>query len=165
MLTPKQENYVQLLHKGLTQHQAYIDAGYNTEHQTNETLDNNASRLAKNVGVKARLVELQSQSRDDTIASVKERKEILTKIIRHEHTEVTPRDSILATAEVNKMEKVYETRPVIESKTLVINVIDSRTEKMVGNLIQRLTKGSQDEQETPSETKVIAIVEEVDDAI
>ena len=44
-LTPKQEKFVQGLVSGLSQRQAYIEAGYSSKSQSNATIDSNASRL------------------------------------------------------------------------------------------------------------------------
>ena len=47
-LTPKQEKYVQGLVAGLSQRQAYIEAGYSTNNKTNSYIDKEASLLFKN---------------------------------------------------------------------------------------------------------------------
>ena len=47
-LTPKQEKYVQGLVAGLSQRQAYIEAGYSTDNKTNSYIDKEASLLFKN---------------------------------------------------------------------------------------------------------------------
>ena len=48
MLTQKQEKYVQGLVAGLSQRQAYIEAGYSTNNKTNSYVDKEASLLFKN---------------------------------------------------------------------------------------------------------------------
>lgn len=48
MLTQKQEKYVQGLVAGLSQRQAYIEAGYSTDNKTNSYIDKEASLLFKN---------------------------------------------------------------------------------------------------------------------
>ncbi len=147
-LIPRHINYANLLHKGINQSIAYKEAGYSTDNQTPETLASNASRLANSVKVKAYLTELQSQSTDDTVATVKERKQVLTKLIRHNHEEVTPRDTILATAELNKIERVYETRPQSLNNVFVINVPDVKTKGMLERLVSgNRYENAQDEQE------------------
>ena len=47
-LTQKQEKYVQGLVAGLSQRQAYIEAGYSTNNKTNSYIDKEASLLFKN---------------------------------------------------------------------------------------------------------------------
>ena len=68
------------LFKGMYQRDAYIDA-YKPTYAL-MTIDANASRLANNEKVLARLEELRQAAEDATIASVIERKQILTEIIR-----------------------------------------------------------------------------------
>ena len=48
LLTQKQEKYVQGLVAGLSQRQAYIEAGYSTDNKTNSYIDKEASLLFKN---------------------------------------------------------------------------------------------------------------------
>lgn len=79
-LTQKQETYTLNLFKGMYQRDAYIDA-YHPAYALS-TIDANASRLANNEKVKTRSEELRKQAEDDSIASVVERKQILTEITR-----------------------------------------------------------------------------------
>lgn len=58
MLTTKQEKYVQGLVGGLSQREAYKQAGYATEGKSDNTIDANASRLFKNSKVLTRYNEL-----------------------------------------------------------------------------------------------------------
>ena len=58
MLTTKQEKYVQWLVAGLSQREAYKQAGYATEGKSDNTIDANASRLFKNSKVLTRYNEL-----------------------------------------------------------------------------------------------------------
>lgn len=58
MLTTKQEKYVQGLVAGLSQREAYKQAGYATEGKSDNTIDANASRLFKNSKVLTRYNEL-----------------------------------------------------------------------------------------------------------
>ncbi|RAN53776.1 terminase [Dolosigranulum pigrum] len=61
-LTVKQENFVQGLVAGLSQRQAYIEAGYKTDNMTNASIDSVASRMLKNVKVLSRYRELLKES-------------------------------------------------------------------------------------------------------
>ena len=79
-LTQKQEKFVLNLFSGMSQREAYIQA-YNAHYEMT-TVDANASRLASNDKVLARLTELQLKSESDKIMSVTERKERLSEISR-----------------------------------------------------------------------------------
>ena len=86
MITQKQENYALNLFKGMSQRTAYIEADYSTN-MLEATMDREACELAKNPNVATRLEELNRASDSENVASVLERKETLTKIIRKEHTD------------------------------------------------------------------------------
>ena len=79
-LTEKQEMFTLNLFKGMYQRDAYIDAYKPTYALT--TIDANASRLANNEKVLERLKELRQAAEDTTIASVVERKQVLSEIVR-----------------------------------------------------------------------------------
>jgi len=66
-LTPKQESFVQGLIAGLSQRQAYIEAGYSTKNKTNNYIDVEASRLFKNPKVFQRYNELMDKHRDKAL--------------------------------------------------------------------------------------------------
>lgn len=85
MLTPKQERFCIEYAKCGNARQAYISAGY--KHNKDSTTDVNACRLLKNDKVKARLVELAEEAKNNAIADIQEMQEILTSIIRQEKTE------------------------------------------------------------------------------
>ena len=80
-LTPKQERYALGLYAGKSQRQAYIDAGY-SQSQSPATLDRNASALARHTLIITRLQGLTAQEALEKVASVQERKEILSAILR-----------------------------------------------------------------------------------
>jgi phage terminase small subunit len=104
MLTAKQETFALCLFRGMSNREAWKQAGYSMRGQEN-TIDAHASRLTINDKVAARLKELRQQVADPTIATVVERKQRLTKIVRVDlkPEEVTPRDVIAATQELNKL--------------------------------------------------------------
>lgn len=83
-LTQKEERYTQGLFIGKSQREAYKYAGYSMN-QLPETIDANACRLAKDSKVIARLEELNEGTETENVASVLERKEVLTKDIRDNH--------------------------------------------------------------------------------
>ena len=76
MLTQKQENFTHSLFSGMNQYDAYRDAGYDVVKQTRATIDSNASRLAHNAKVLARLQELRDKVED---AAIMNKQEILKK--------------------------------------------------------------------------------------
>ena len=81
-LTQKQETFVQNLFSGMSQYDAYREAGYAVATQTRDTVNANASRLANNVNILVRLDELNQKAEDASIATVVERKQRLTEIVR-----------------------------------------------------------------------------------
>ena len=80
-LTQKQENFCLNILQGMSQREAYIKAGYSSK-QSLVTIDRNACGLLKNNKVLTRLEELRQKTQNDKIASVTERKEILSEIAR-----------------------------------------------------------------------------------
>ena len=79
-LTPNQEKFTLNLFKGMYQRDAYIDA-YHPKYSL-PTIDGNASRLANNEKVLSRRKELEAKVETKTVATVLERKERLTEIVR-----------------------------------------------------------------------------------
>ncbi len=107
-LTRKQQKSVLNLLKGMTQRDAYIAAGYSPKSALS-TIDANASRLANSDKVSVRLKELQEKAVDETVASVLERKQATSTIIRTEmRAPVTAKEKVIAITELNKMEHVYD---------------------------------------------------------
>ena len=79
-LTQKQENFCLNILQGMSQREAYIQS-YKPNYAIT-TIDANASRLASNEKVLKRLTELREKAQNNKIASVIERKEILSEIAR-----------------------------------------------------------------------------------
>lgn len=79
-LTQKQENFCLNVFQGMSQREAYIQS-YKPNYAIT-TIDANASRLASNEKVLKRLSELREKAQNSKIASVIERKEILSEIAR-----------------------------------------------------------------------------------
>ena len=79
-LTQKQENFCLNILQGMSQREAYIQS-YKPNYAIT-TIDANASRLASNEKVLKRLSELREKAQNNKIASVIERKEILSEIAR-----------------------------------------------------------------------------------
>lgn len=80
-LTQKQERFALNLFQGMSQREAYLKAGYSSK-QSLVTIDRNACGLLKNNKVLTRLEELREKAQNSKIASVIERKEILSEIAR-----------------------------------------------------------------------------------
>jgi len=121
-LTQKQEIYTQNLFKGMYQRDAYIDA-YHPAYALS-TIDANASRLAKNEKVSARLKELRQKAEDATIADVKERKQVLTEIIRGRFsefmTQLTPEKLKSAALQEIRITTIGKEKP-IKTTTIKLN--------------------------------------------
>lgn len=80
-LTQKQENFVLNLFKGMSQREAWINAGYSSNYDV-AIIDTNASMMASSNKIKIRLAELRGEVSSEAIADVMERQEILTDIAR-----------------------------------------------------------------------------------
>jgi phage terminase small subunit len=84
-LSVKQEKFCLEYAKSGNQRQAYLLAGYNIK--SDEAADAAASRLLRNVNVKARLAELAEEAKNASIADIVEMQQTLTSIIRKQMTE------------------------------------------------------------------------------
>jgi len=81
MLTARQEAFALNLFKGLTQREAWIQAGYSNKYPV-ASIDSNACQLAEKTKIKQRLQELRNQAASDAIMSEREAKERLSDIAR-----------------------------------------------------------------------------------
>ncbi len=80
-LTTKQERFARLIFEGMRQREAYIQAGYSHCYALC-VVDAAASRLANSVKVLGKLQELQKAADDASVATIIERKQILSEIAR-----------------------------------------------------------------------------------
>ncbi len=87
-LTPKQERFALFLFQGLSQRDAYVKAGY-SGNQIPNTIDRHSYELANSDYIKARLSELQAKALDASVASVIERKQTLSKVVRCTYADFT----------------------------------------------------------------------------
>jgi len=85
-LTQKQERLVINLFNGMSQHDAYLQAGYSSN-QSSATIDRHACALLKNDKIKTRLKELREEARLPDVASFEERQKVLTEITRARMTD------------------------------------------------------------------------------
>lgn len=77
VLTQKQENFTINLFQGMSQREAYVQAGYS--HKSSPyVLDTRACELAKNGNIRLRLAELNKKREDAAKTTVEERKRILS---------------------------------------------------------------------------------------
>lgn len=90
-LTQKQETFTQNLFKGMTQHGAWINAGYSSNY-SGSIIDQNACNLAKQSKIQVRLSELRALVSKSNIMTVKERQERLSEISRANLTEFIDKD-------------------------------------------------------------------------
>lgn len=107
MLTPKQEKFVQGILQGMTQAQAYRQA-YEAENMSDDSVYREASRLIRKTAVRQRLEQLQKELVGQSIASVWERLEFLTQVIRGERP---VSDKLKAVDLMNKMTGGYIQKP------------------------------------------------------
>jgi len=85
-LTARQEKLVLNIFNGMSQHDAYIQAGYSRK-QSPATIDRNACALLKNNKVLTRLAELREEARLPDVVSFGERQRVLTEITRARMTD------------------------------------------------------------------------------
>ena len=120
MLTAKQELFVQNIIKGMSQADAYRSA-YSTKNMADKTIHENASRLANNNKVLARLKELRGQLTNETIMTAQKRLEWLTELIGR--AEETTGDKLKAIDIMNKMQGEYTQKIEAEvSNAISINI-------------------------------------------
>ena len=104
MLTAKQELFAQNIIKGMSQADAYRSA-YSTKNMADKTIHENASRLANDSKVSARISELRGQLTNETIMTAQKRLEWLTEAIQSE--DVAINDKLKAIDIMNKMQGEY----------------------------------------------------------
>lgn len=120
MLTAKQEQFAQNIIKGMTQADAYRSA-YSTKKMADKTVHENASRLANDSKVKARIDELRGQLAAENVMTAKKRLEWLTGVILDE--EGCTGDKLRAIDIMNKMTGEYVQRVEAEVTNAVnINI-------------------------------------------
>ncbi len=126
MLTAKQEKFAQNIIQGMSQADAYRSA-YNTARMTDKTIHENASRLANDSKVAARITELRGQISTASVMSAQERLEYLTRVVRGEEKEI----------EVHVVEDKAVEVPVPASIKTRIDAID-KMNRMTGEYTQRV---------------------------
>ena len=104
MLTAKQEQFAQGIIKGMSQADAYRSA-YSTSRMADKTIHENASRLANDSKVKARINELRGKISTENIMTAQNRLEWLTELVGSE--EASTGDKLKAIDIMNKMSGEY----------------------------------------------------------
>ena len=142
IMSPRQEKFCLAYLSAASASEAAISAGYNSDH---------AKLLMRRPAVIARISELKERQTkamlqnqvDAAIANVKERKERLTTFVREDLA--TPEgmlkrgSNIRAIEELNKMERIYETRleANIDNRTVNIYVVDKEAQKLLSRVNER----------------------------
>lgn len=111
MLTAKQEQFAQGIIKGMSQADAYRSA-YSTSRMADKTIHENASRLANDSKVKARINELRGKISTENIMTAQKRLEWLTELIQSD--EKGTGDKLKAIDLMNKMTGEYVQRVVAD---------------------------------------------------
>jgi len=81
ILTKKQDDFARYIFEGKTQREAWIKAGYSSKYPL-AMVDSQACRLANKDKIKARVAEFNQMTVDASVATVLERKQILTELAR-----------------------------------------------------------------------------------
>lgn len=120
MLTAKQEKFVQNLINGMNQADAYRNA-YSCNNMSDSTIWSNASRLAADSKVLARLSELRERLVTPSIMTAQKRLEWLTEVINSEKENTG--DKLRAIDLMNKMQGEYVQKIEAEvTKEVNINI-------------------------------------------
>ena len=90
---------------GKSNQQAYADAGYES---TGSVASAAATRLLKNVKIENRISAMLEKTESETIKTVKERKEMLSRIMDKAESGENYQDAIRASSELSKMDGGYE---------------------------------------------------------
>ena len=114
LLTQKQERFTLNLFKGMSQREAYIQAGYSSNYKP-AALDVNACKMANTAKVLLRLGELNQKAEDASVMSKIERKQRLSEIGRAEIPDFIIEDGIKVNKDSSNVGAVAE----ITTKTKV----------------------------------------------
>ncbi len=116
-MNPRQRKFVKLWLTGMPAGRAYEKAGYEVK---GSTADVCGSQLLKNPKVKAHINKMNEKAEKSTIKTVKERKEMLSRIMDKAEDTERLQDAIRASAELSKMDGAYE--HVEQLGTIKINI-------------------------------------------
>ena len=118
-LNTRQQLFCQYLLQGKSHTDAAITAGY-----APKSAGYNADKLLKNTKIKQYLASLQMSIAEGNIANASERKTILTEIAREKRIRpATPKETVLAIAELNKMEGDYAPEKHATLGNIIVEVV------------------------------------------
>ena len=103
-MNPRQKKFCKLYLSGVPACRAYEQAGYKTTGNSSKAA---AARMLTFVEVIDHIRDMNDKADDETIASVRERKQTFTEILRGESNHPAPQDAIRAGQELNKMDGAY----------------------------------------------------------
>lgn len=83
-LTPRQERFALNLFQGMTQREAWIQAGYSAKFRP-EWVDAHACRLANSVKIMSRIEELRAPLEHEIVLNVLEKREFYAEVKRNHH--------------------------------------------------------------------------------
>jgi len=130
MLTAKQEKFVNNLFQGMSQREAWVEAGYSSKYSVAD-IDSHACRLANQDKVKTRLEEMRQATKSELIATEIERQEKLSELYRIPvERKPTPKEVVMAIAEHNKMTKVYVDAPTVDHRSITILVSNEEAKRL-----------------------------------
>tara|TARA_Y100000310_G_scaffold187118_1_gene187209 strand:- start:695 stop:1165 length:471 start_codon:yes stop_codon:yes gene_type:complete len=142
MLTKKQELFCVNIFQGMTQRDAWINAGYSDKYALVD-IDTHACHLANKDKIKTRIDDLRNQAASSAIGTVQEREEILTDI--YKETKTYPAHKMQAIDIHNKMTNVY--------KQEVSLPVDELSEAFVFSLFSRMQANRKQLQEGVDESE------------
>ena len=142
-LTAKQELFCQNIIKGMTQHDAYVNA-YDTQNMLPAVIDVKASELMSNGKISVRVKELRDLAALPALLTVQEKRDILAQIARSQTTDFINDDGQVDIKGKNgRAIREYSTRtyidkdgnPQISKRVKTINPIEAIAEdnKMAGD--------------------------------
>lgn len=148
-LTPKQHKWFIDWYGGMTQYDAYC-RNYSTQNMARATIDANASRLANNAKILALKAKMDKAAEKASVASVAERKQILSQIARGEKkdievttfpdgkkiTKVKLMNPTPAITELNKMEGIYSDGARINIAMIQAKPIEEYTDDELEAIIE-----------------------------
>lgn len=133
ILTQKQEDFTRYIFEGKTQREAWGLAGYSTNYPV-VVIDSNACKLYKKNKIQTRLIELRSKVADKSIATVNERKQILTDIAR-----AKAKNAVHAVDIHNKMDNLYSEVSVYnDNRSVNIIVRDKEVKELLEKINERV---------------------------
>lgn len=139
-LTAKQERFCLNIFQGMSQREAYVNAGYSTK-QSDASIHVRACELAKDSKIVVRLNELKKEAKKKAILTVDERKEICSKGAKGELVDktittfedgkqiITERTSARGPyiAELNKMERIGSHEGDVSINVLIQRIVNNLT--------------------------------------